>query len=311
MKEKKTVVVISQDVVLSGIIDRILAGDYGVFLFRNIQSAIDYIYNSPPSLIVLDTSKEDIYSMDVINNLKSDPIFYQLPVLVVIDDILNVPAWKNLFVEDYLKRADIEQEGLTRVSLAVLRSERIVEVNPLTKLPGNISINRQIQARIEAGDVFALAYADLDHFKPFNDHYGFTRGDEVIRITGRLILNIVKSKEPQNGFVGHIGGDDFVFITSVDVAEDASAEIIDAFDRITPTLYDRKDRDSGFIETLDRQGNTRKFPMTALSIGIATNKIRPFTHFGQMTEVASEMKKLAKQSWGSCFLSDRRAVNPA
>lgn len=307
MTPEKTVVVISQDVVLSGIIDRILARDYRVFLFRNIQSAIDYIYNSPPNLIILDTSEEDIYSLDIINNLKSDPIFYQLPVLVVIDDILSVPVWKNLFVEDYLKRADIERECLTRVSLAVLRSERIVEVNPLTKLPGNISISRQIQARIEAGDTFALAYADLDHFKPFNDYYGFTRGDEVIRITGRLILNIVKSAEPQNGFVGHIGGDDFVFITSVDIVEDAAAQIIEAFDKITPTLYDKKDRDNGFIETLDRQGNTRKFPMTALSIGIATNRNRSFTHFGEMTEVASEMKKLAKQSWGSCYLLDRRA----
>jgi len=307
MKEK-TVVVISQDVVLSGIIDRILANDYGVFLFRNIQSAIDYIYNSPPCLIILDTSEEDVYSMDIINNLKTDPIFYQLPVLVVIDDMLNVPVWNNIFVEDYLKREDIEQEGLTRVSLAILRSERVVEVNPLTKLPGNISISRQVQARIEAGDIFALAYADLDHFKPFNDHYGFTRGDEVIRITGRLILNLVKSKQPQNSFVGHIGGDDFVFITSVDIVEEAAAEIIAAFDKITPTLYDKKDRSHGFIETLDRQGNTRKFPITALSIGIATNSYRSFTHFGEMTEVASEMKKLAKKSWGSCYLTDRRTT---
>ncbi len=307
MKEK-TVVVISQDLVLSGIIDRILVNDYAVFLFRNIQSAIDYIYNSPPNLIILDTSEEDVYSMDIINNLKTDPIFYQLPVLVVIDNILNVPVWNNIFVEDYLKRADIEQEGLTRVSLAILRSERVVEVNPLTKLPGNISIGRQIQARLDAGDIFALAYADLDHFKPFNDHYGFTRGDEVIRITGRLILNLVKSKQPQNSFVGHIGGDDFVFITSVDVVEEAAAEIIDAFDRITPTLYDKEDRNRGFIETLDRQGNTRKFPITALSIGIATNRNSSFTHFGEITEVASEMKKLAKKSWGSCYLTDRRTT---
>ena len=246
MNEKKTVVVISQDVVLSGIIDRILSRDYGVFLFRNIQSAIDYIYNSPPNLIILDTSEEDVYSMDVINNLKSDPIFYQLPVLVVIDDIPSVPVWKDLFVEDYLKRVDIEQEGVTRVALAILRSERIVEVNPLTKLPGNISISRQIQARIEAGDTFALAYADLDHFKPFNDHYGFTRGDEVIRITGRLILNIVKSKEPQNAFVGHIGGDDFVFITSVDVVEEASADIIDAFLAHFRTRYET--REAGYSD---------------------------------------------------------------
>ncbi|MEN6616660.1 MAG: diguanylate cyclase response regulator, partial [Syntrophorhabdus sp.] len=86
----------------------------------------------------------------------------------------------------------------------------------------------------------------------------------------------------------------------------ASSEIIAAFDRIVPTLYDRQDRERGFIETLDRQGNARKFPVTALSIGIATNKNRSFAHFGEITEVASGMKKTATKSWGSCYLSDRR-----
>lgn len=304
---QKNIVVISQDVVLSGIIDRVLEKNYHIILFKNIQSAIDHIYNTPPNLIVFDTAQQDIFSMDIINNLKSDPIFYQLPILVVIDVIESVPIWNSLLVEDYLKKSDLETEGLTRVSLAILRSERIVEVNPLTKLPGNISINRQIQAGIDSLEVFALAYADLDHFKPFNDHYGFTRGDDVIRITGRLILNIVKSKQPQGGFVGHIGGDDFVFIMSVDIIEETSEEIISAFDRIIPTLYDKNDKERGFIETLDRQGNSRKFPITSISIGIATNRSRSFSHFGEMTEVASEMKKLAKYSWGSCYLTDRRA----
>lgn len=308
MNVTKTVVIISQDVVLSEILDQILARNYGVFIFHSIRSAIDYIYNSPPNLIILDAPEKDSYSMELLNNLKSDPIFYQLPILLVVDNSVNVPASDTFFVDDYLKKSDIETEGMARVSLAMLRSERIMDVNPLTKLPGNISISRHIQARIQSGAAFALAYADLDHFKPFNDHYGFSRGDEIIRITGRLILNIVKSKEPQTCFVGHIGGDDFVFITSVDAVEEASAEIIGAFDKIMPTLYDGADRDNGFIETLDRQGNTRKFPITALSIGIATSRNRSFTHFGEMTEIASEMKKQAKQSWGSCYLSDRRIV---
>lgn len=306
MSAGKTIVIISQDVVLSQMLDQALARSYGVIVFRNIRSAIDYIYNSPPDLIILDAPEKDAYSVEILNSLKSDPVFYQLPILLVVDNSTNVPASDTFFVDDYLKRSDIEAEGPTRVSLAILRSERIVDVNPLTKLPGNISISRCIQARIESGEVFALAYADLDHFKPFNDHYGFSRGDEIIRITGRLILNIAKSGEPQTCFVGHIGGDDFVFIASVDTVEEISAEIIRAFDKIIPTLYDGTDRDNGFIETLDRQGNTRKFPITALSIGIATNRNRSFTHFGEMTEVASEMKKHAKQSWGSCYLCDRR-----
>jgi diguanylate cyclase (GGDEF)-like protein len=305
MSAGNTIVIISRDVVLSEILDQMLGRSYGIFIFRGIRSAIDYIYNSPPDLIILDTPEKDA-SLEILNNLRSDPIFYQLPILLVVDSSTNVPVSDTFFVDDYLKKSDIETEGVARVSLAILRSERVVDVNPLTKLPGNISISHRIQERIESGDIFALAYADLDHFKPFNDHYGFTRGDEIIRITGRLILNIVKSKEPQACFVGHIGGDDFVFTTSVDTVEETSAEIIQAFDKIIPTLYDRADRDNGFIETLDRQGNARKFPVTALSIGIATNRNRSFTHFGEMTEVASEMKKQAKQSWGSCYLCDRR-----
>jgi diguanylate cyclase (GGDEF)-like protein len=308
MKDQKTIVIISQDLVLSQILNQILVRDYGVLVFRNIQSAIDYIYNSPPNLIVIDTSQNDAHTMDVVTNLKTDPIFYQLPVLVIIDDVANIPVTKEFFVEDYLKKSEIASEGLPRVMLSILRSERISDVNPLTKLPGNISIGRTIQARLGSDNAFALAYADLDHFKPFNDHYGFTRGDEVIRITGRLILSIVKSKEPQTGFVGHIGGDDFIFMVSADHVDEAASEIISAFDKIIPTLYDTKDRDRGFIETLDRQGNARKYPVTTLSIGISTNRSRFFTHFGEMTEIASEMKKLAKKSWGSCYLSDRREV---
>jgi diguanylate cyclase (GGDEF)-like protein len=185
-----------------------------------------------------------------------------------------------------------------------------MEVNPLTKLPGNISINRQIQARIDGGEAFALAYADLDHFKPFNDYYGFSRGDEVIRITGRLILNIVKNKQPQGGVIGHIGGDDFVFIMDVGLVEDAAKEIIDAFDRILPTLYEAEDRERGYIETLDRQGSTRKFPMVTISIGITSNKQRSFTHYGEITEIASGMKGHAKRARGSLYRIDKRQVAP-
>jgi diguanylate cyclase (GGDEF)-like protein len=303
---EKTVVVISQDAALSGIIDRILNKSYRILSFRSIQSAIDYIYNSIPDLIIIDINEQDSFTVSLLNNLKADPIFHQLPVLIVLDEMQSTPQWDVLFVEDYIKKSDFEKEGLSRVDLSIIRSERVSEVNPLTKLPGNISINRQIQARIDRGEVFALAYADLDHFKPFNDYYGFTRGDEVIRIAGRLILNIVKNMQAQGSFIGHIGGDDFVFIMEPNLVEDAAKEILDAFDRIIPTLYEAEDRERGYIETEDRQGIVRQFPFVALSIGITSIQQKPFTHFGEVTEVACEMKAQAKQVRGSCYMIDRR-----
>jgi diguanylate cyclase (GGDEF)-like protein len=303
---EKTIVVISQDAALSSIIERILNKSYRVLSFRGIHSAIDYIYNSIPDLVIMDINEQDRFTVSLLNNLKADPIFHQLPVLIVLDETQGIPQWDVLFVEDYIKKSDFEREGLSRVDLCIFRSERISEVNPLTKLPGNISINRQIQARIDGGVVFALAYADLDHFKPFNDYYGFTRGDEVIRIAGRLILNIVKNVQPQGSFIGHIGGDDFLFIMDISLVEDAAKEIIDAFDRIIPTLYETKDREKGYIETQDRQNSVRQFPFVALSIGITSNEQKSFTHYGEITEVASEMKGQAKHVLGSCYKTDRR-----
>jgi diguanylate cyclase (GGDEF)-like protein len=302
----KIIVVISQDAALSSIVEKILNKKYTVLCFRGIHSAMDYIYNSIPDLVVMDIKEEDRLTVDILNNLKADPIFHQLPVLLVLDETQNIPQWDTLFVEDYIKKSDFEREGLSRVGLSIVRSERVSEVNPLTKLPGNISINRQIQARIDSGQIFALAYADLDHFKPFNDYYGFTRGDEVIRIAGRLILNIVKNVQSQGGFIGHIGGDDFIFVMDVNLVEAAAKEIIDAFDRIIPTLYEAEDRERGYIATQDRQGNPKHFPLVALSIGITTNQQKSFTHYGEFTEIASEMKGQAKHIRGSCYSIDKR-----
>lgn len=301
----KTIIIISQDVVLTNLIDGALKYSYNTLVFSHIQYALDVIYNSIPNLIILEIRADDETTLRHLTNLKEEPIFSQLPVLAVIDR--NYPLnWKDLLVEDYLPASELEKDIKTRAELCILRSERIVEINPLTRLPGNISINRQIQERIDRGEIFAFAYADLDHFKPFNDKYGFSRGDEVIRMTGRLILNIVRNSRSRNTFVGHIGGDDFVFITEFAHAEEVSAGIVEAFDRIIPSLYDAEDRSKGFIQSLDRQGATRTFPIVSISIGITDNRSKTWRHYGEMTEAASEMKKYAKQHKGSCCRYDRR-----
>jgi len=305
---KKTIVLISHDDVLSGITEKLLSKSYNIEFFKSVHPAIDYIYNSIPDLVVMDMNSQDAFTLDLLNNLKGDPIFRQLPVLAILDETQGIPQWDTVFVEDYIKKSDFEKEGPSRVNLSILRSERISEVNPLTKLPGNVSINKQIQNRLDRNDIFALAYADLDHFKPFNDYYGFTRGDEVIRITGRLILNIVKNLQPQDSFVGHIGGDDFVFIIDINLAETAAKEIIDTFDRIIPALYETADRGRGYIETQDRRNNIARFPLVTISIGITSNFKKSFTHYGEITEIASEMKALTKRIQGSCYMIDRRQI---
>jgi diguanylate cyclase (GGDEF)-like protein len=303
----KNVVVVSSDIVLTSTAEKYLKDIYRVLVFGSIQSAMDYIYNSPPpDLVIVEVDHNDPVSVERLSELKEDPYFSNLPVLAVFGEGADSLPLNDLRIEDYLWRKDLHRDIQRRVTLNIVRSERIVEINPLTRLPGNISINRAIQERLDRNESFALAYADLDQFKPLNDRYGFSRGDEIIKITARLIRSIVTSKQRQRSFVGHIGGDDFIYIMNLDLVEAASQELIDVFDRLIPTFYDPQDQERGCITSVDRQGNERTFKFVGISIGITDTSTGLFEHFGEMTERASEMKKYAKQFPGSCFRSDRR-----
>jgi diguanylate cyclase (GGDEF)-like protein len=302
----KSIVIICQDIILNNAIERSTKGIYQSVIFNKMSSALDYIYNSIPHLIVINITNDDPMAVNKINDIKADPLFYQLPVMAILPDQFNPDRLDTLVFEDYIWRADFERDFLARVNLSILRSEKIVEINPLTRLPGNISIGRQIQERLEQNRDFAFGYADLDYFKAFNDHYGFSRGDEVIKMTGRLILGIVTAKQPQGSFVGHIGGDDFVFIIDIDLAEEAAAEIIRAFDSLIIGCYDREDSTQRFIKSIDRKGIAADFPVMGISIGITETRSHSFSHYGEVTQLAAEMKKFAKQFKGSCYKSDRR-----
>jgi diguanylate cyclase (GGDEF)-like protein len=306
MNNLKTIIVISRDMVLTNIVDRLLKDSYRVVDFSNIQSSLDYIYTSIADLMIIDIAMDDAVAITLLNEMKSDPIFGRLPVLAIFEDHFVIPKWDHLLVDDYVRRSCLEADILLMVDLCIHRAERMVEVNPLTRLPGNIAITKQIQRRLDNNEVFALAYADLDYFKPYNDRYGFSRGDEVLKMLGRLILNTVKKNQAQGSFVGHIGGDDFVFMMDVEHIEETASEIIDNFNKIIPTFYDPEDRARGFIESVDREGNKKTFPLIGISIGAAHNRFRKFSHYGEIAEVASEMKKYAKCAGGGCFKMDKR-----
>jgi diguanylate cyclase (GGDEF)-like protein len=305
----KTAVLISKDTVLVAITERILEGYCRIVPFTNIQSGLDYIYSIIPNLMIVDMCIDDPDTIQILNTLKGDPIFTHLPVLAVIDEHSHIPDWESILAEDYVWKSSIENDLMPRARLSIIRSERVVEVNPLTRLPGNISIIRTIQGSIDKGEIFGAAYADLDNFKPFNDHYGFSRGDEVIKMTGRLILNIVKNRQPHGSFVGHIGGDDFIFVMDADLIDETAQEVVSTFDRIIATFYDPDEKAAGGIVSTDRQGNKKSFPLMTISIGVASNKIRAFSHYGELTEIVSEMKHHAKRSKGSSVKSDKRNIS--
>lgn len=307
----KTVVVISQDMAAVNIIRRILSPAYEMLFFRNAVSALGCIYDSLPALVIVDLSADTGEADEVLrDNIKADPMFRQLPVLAILPGGAGFPEDDMICFEDFLRRPYLEEELFDRTRLSLIRSERIVEINPLTRLPGNISIARQIEERLGLGRPFAMAYADLDHFKPFNDKYGFSRGDEVIKATGRIIMNCVVGKQPKNSFVGHVGGDDFIYLMNSGVIEEASAQILAAFNNFIPSLYDAAERRAGYITSTDRQGNVRQFPILRISIGITDSRSGEVSHPGQIIEAASRMKSFAKKQGGNIYCADKRLTNP-
>lgn len=300
-----TILVISGSFASVSILEKKLSPMGKVRIFNHFFSAFEQLYDETPLMLIVDVFAE-AETIPLLNAFKEDPLFAGVPVLAIIDMADATVDWTSIRADDYIHRENMDREIAMKAQLAVLRAERIIEVNPLTRLPGNIAINRQIQNRLDRHAAFALAYADLDHFKPFNDKYGFTRGDDVLKITGRLILNIVKGGNAQNGFVGHIGGDDFVFITEPACIEDSCRDVIDAFDHIIPTFYDQEDRQAGYIEAPDREGNIRLYPLLSITIGVVCSDASRFIHYGEITEIASEMKKFAKTQAGSCYRVNRR-----
>ena len=303
----KSVVLITKDLVLRNRLAKVLADSFRVVLFSNIQSSLDYVYSEMPEIMVLESSYADhTAARSVLNDLKNDPIFGQIPILAICEDDAVSPDWRRLLADDYVRKSSLEAEAKARVDLCLERSARFVEINPLTRLPGNIAILKQIQSRLDSGEIFAVAWVDLDDFKPFNDKYGFARGDEVLKMVGRLVLNTVKEEQPIGTFVGHIGGDDFVFIIGYEEAAPVSEKIISNFDGIISIFYDEEDRLKGYIESSDRSGKKVAFPIMSMSIGIAHNRYRAFSLSVEITEIASEMKRYAKQTAGSCFKIDRR-----
>jgi diguanylate cyclase (GGDEF)-like protein len=180
--------------------------------------------------------------------------------------------------------------------------------SPLTGLPGNVRIEEEIDGLVESGDDFALLYADLDHFKAYNDHYGFMRGDQAIQATATLLEKVARDVTGGDAFVGHVGGDDFVLIVPPDKATDAAEAIVATFDQDVPALYDPEDRERGYVEVANRRGELQRFPMLSISIGIASTELRSYAHYAEAVAIATEMKTFTKTTAGSSWAIDRRTI---
>jgi len=200
-----------------------------------------------------------------------------------------------------------EESGLisSKLKNLVSRSQKHIGVNPSTKLPGTHLIEIEINRRISKKEKFALGYADLDDFKAYNDYYGYFYGDKLITLTAEIIRDVVTDLAPKS-FVGHIGGDDFIFLIPIDRIEVVCKNIIKVFDQMIPSRYEEKDLRRGFIQTQDRNGELQKFPVITISISVVKNSSNTFSHLGEISHMLADLKKYTKSLPGSNYVVERR-----
>jgi diguanylate cyclase (GGDEF)-like protein len=187
--------------------------------------------------------------------------------------------------------------------------EMNLDTSPLTRLPGGTTIENIMNKRIDAKAQIAFCMMDIDNFKAYNDCYGYAKGNEIIQATANIISKAVANHGGKDDFVGHIGGDDFVCITTPDRFRKICKAIVKTYDKAIPNFYDPEDRKRGNITAEDRQGNRTTFPLASLSIAVVTNEDRVSLNHIQFGEVAAEVKKEAKATAGSVFLVDKRRAN--
>jgi GGDEF domain-containing protein len=271
------------------------------------ELALHELVHDPPCLILAAEGASGHSVETLTRNLKLDAFLGRLPlVLFVRETRLNDIDWGVLGVDDFIMIPYRAEDVAHRVRLCLSHLTRSLDANPLTRLPGNTTILFETTSRIQRMQPFALAYLDIDTFKSFNDRYGYGRGDEVFVVACRILTTVVGELAGPKGCVGHVGGDDFVFMSRPDAIDAICQTVIKRFDLVIPDFYDRGDRLKGYIDSVDRRGNIEQFPIMSLSIAVVTNERSPITHPGDVSKIASELKKRANALKGSVYVKDHR-----
>jgi GGDEF domain-containing protein len=271
------------------------------------EHAIAQVRRARPALMVLDTRAPlTDAALRTLRAVKADGYTAVVPCVALVDAGAAVSPMFATGADEVL-RADIDpMEGESRVVAAVRRSRRDLAAQPTTQLPAALAIEAEIDRRIRAAIPFAACYADLDHFKEFNDRYGYHEGDRVIRMVARVLHDAAVGCAGTDAFVGHVGGDDFMLVLPLDHAAATCELALEVFDTFVPFQYSVADRRAGYYFGKDRRGQLHRVPLMTLSIGVATTERRRFHSAAEVSRLASEMKSFAKAQPGSLFAVDRR-----
>lgn len=283
------------------------ASGYNLISFKDSHHAIGVVLEDPPDFLVLEKGFEDGGDINVLNAVKGCLQKTNIPILLVVTEAeVSDIDWSVYTVDDILVQPIIPALFVARIGLAKSRMARVFDNNPLSRLPGNTSILKTIQDIIERDDGYGVCYVDIDNFKPYNDRYGFAQGDDVILMVARIMVNVVEEQARKDSFVGHVGGDDFLFIVPEDKVQVTCEKMLANFEVVRNMFLSADDLEAGCYIEKDRQGRETRFELLSLSIAVVMTTNHYFSHSAEVSSQAMQVKHYVKQLDGSNYMIDRR-----
>jgi len=306
---KLKILIVDDNPDILDLLEATLQDEFDLIKASSGNEALKKLKASNPNCLVLDYVLPDLEGPQICKIVRKDPLFSNIPILMLTGkgEVEDKVDGLEAGADDYMLKPFDPQELIARIRMLIRRSSANLDASPLTRLPGNVSINKELMEKIQDKEKFAALYVDIDNFKALNDYYGFEEGDNVIKETARILIDSIQKKGTTKDFVGHIGGDDFVIITAPEKAEDIAKKIVTDFDNIAPTFFKEKDRLKGYIETKGRDNQIHKFRFPTISLGVITNLKQDFTHTAQVNSIGAEIKSLAKKFPDSKYIFDKRS----
>jgi diguanylate cyclase (GGDEF)-like protein len=308
MFKKKILIIDDSELTLATTKATLVESGYDVVTANNGANGLRMVKVEKPDLVLLDVIMPGMDGFEVCKILREDESNNLMPIVLFTanDNEEDKLVGLEMGADDYIVKPYNERELIGRVKNILKRIDRNRLANPLTGLPGNLEINAEITKRIAKEEFFAVAYSDLDNFKAYNDVYGFAAGDRAIKLTADIIVSNIELAGNAGNFVGHIGGDDFVIITSPQKVDEICNGIIEDFDKKIKELYSQEDLGNGYITTVNRLGETIQFPIMSISIAALTNEQKSYANTAEIAEKVAQVKKVAKSKNGSAYVKDRR-----
>ncbi|MDD5718967.1 MAG: response regulator [Candidatus Krumholzibacteria bacterium] len=281
---------------------------YDVTTADDGRQALEYLEQNCPDLVLLDVMMPHLDGFAVLEQIRHNRETRRLPVIMLTAHDQTTTRIKGLRggANDYVAKPFDHEELLARVANMLETSQAQREANPLTGLPGNLAIEREVQRRLTAGDRFGAMYIDIDRFKSFNDHYGYARGDRAISFLAHVLCEMVDTEGEPGDFVGHVGGDDFLVVCGSQRAEVIARAVVSAFDAGVGDLHDAEDLAAGYLETRSRTGEIARSPLITLTVALISDVAGRYRHPAEMSDALAELKTHGKRQIGSVIVVERR-----